>query len=120
VHNEKLASLRIVSEHCIGMLKGRFPWLRSIRMLITEEKKSLRAILNLLKATVVLHNMLIEIGEKEKQEWIDEDNFLAIDDERRVPPLSPLDVLNQGIAQGSSKDERRKRLMLYFEEHFYF
>jgi DDE superfamily endonuclease len=28
--NEKLARLRIISEHCIGMLKGHFPWLRSI------------------------------------------------------------------------------------------
>ena len=28
--NEKMARLRIISEHCIGMLKGRFPWLRSI------------------------------------------------------------------------------------------
>ena len=25
--NEKLARLQIISEHCIGILKGRFPWL---------------------------------------------------------------------------------------------
>jgi hypothetical protein len=25
--NEKLAKMRIISEHCIGMLKGCFPWL---------------------------------------------------------------------------------------------
>jgi DDE superfamily endonuclease len=36
--NEKLAKLHIISEHCIGMLKGRFPWLQSIRLKITEEK----------------------------------------------------------------------------------
>jgi hypothetical protein len=28
--NEKMAKLRIISEHTIGVLKGRFPWLRSI------------------------------------------------------------------------------------------
>jgi len=28
--NTKLAKVRIRSEHCIGILKGRFPWLRSI------------------------------------------------------------------------------------------
>ena len=39
--NEKLAAMRIISEHCIGMLKGRFPWLRSIRLTITENKESL-------------------------------------------------------------------------------
>jgi DDE superfamily endonuclease len=25
--NTKLSKLRIISEHCIGMLKGQFPWL---------------------------------------------------------------------------------------------
>ena len=27
--NNKMARLRIISEHCIGLLKGRFPWLTS-------------------------------------------------------------------------------------------
>ena len=49
-------------------------------MLITEDKKSLCNILCLLKATVVLHNVLIEVGELEKNEWIDHDNFSDIDD----------------------------------------
>jgi DDE superfamily endonuclease len=118
--NEKLARLRIVSEHCIGLLKGRFPWLRSIRLKITEDKESLKQILELFDATVIVHNILIEIGEKDRQEWIDEDDFSDIDDEERVPTLSPADVLNQGIAAGAPKDERRTRLMYYFEEHFYF
>jgi hypothetical protein len=34
--------------------------------------------------------------------------------------LSPTDVLNMGIQQGAPKDERRRRLMYFFEEHFYF
>jgi DDE superfamily endonuclease len=118
--NEKLARLRIISEHCIGMLKGRFPWLRSIRLIITEKKASIKKILRLLKATIVLHNLLIEIGEKDREEWIDQDDFSAIDDEDRAPMLSSTDVLNLGIAAGAPKDERRRRLMYYFEEHFYF
>lgn len=118
--NEKLASLRIISEHCIGMLKGRFPWLRSIRIQITEDKDSLRRILHLLEATVVLHNMLIEIKEAEKKEWIDEDDFSDIDDADRAPVLSPTDVMNVSIPAGAPKDERRQRLMYYFEEHIYF
>jgi DDE superfamily endonuclease len=119
--NEKLAKLRIVSEHCIGILKGRFPWLRSIRLPITEEKKSIIRILKLLEATIILHNMLIQFKEEERKEWIiEEDDYSAVDDADRVPELSPTDVLNQAIADGAAKDERRRRLMYYFEEHFYF
>jgi DDE superfamily endonuclease len=117
--NEKLARLRIISEHCIGMLKGRFPWLRSIRLKITEDVSSLKGILALLEATVVLHNILIEVGELEKRDWIDQDDFSDIDDEDRVPVLSPTDVLNAGVNAGCPKDERRTRLMYFFEEHYY-
>jgi len=35
--NSKLAELRIHSEHCIGIVKGRFPWLRSIKMKVIGE-----------------------------------------------------------------------------------
>jgi len=35
--NTKLAIVRIRSEHCIGILKGRFPWLRSIRMKVMDD-----------------------------------------------------------------------------------
>jgi DDE superfamily endonuclease len=118
--NEKLASLLIILEHCIGMLKGRFPWLRLIRFVITEDKAFIKKILRLFKATVVLHNMLIEIREHDKEDWIDEDDFSDMDDADRAPVLSPTDVLNMGIQQGAPKDERRRWLMYFFEEHFYF
>jgi DDE superfamily endonuclease len=114
---KKLASLRIISEHCIGILKGRFPWLRSIRLKV-KEKKSLRKILHLFEATVVVHNILIEIGEKEKAEWIDYDEFSDLDDAERAP-YEEGDALNQCIPKNAPKDERRTRLMYYFEEHHY-
>ena len=69
--NTKLAKVRIRSEHCIGILKGRFPWLRSIWMKVTDDPKSVKLILRLIDATVILHNMLIELGEEEKEDWID-------------------------------------------------
>jgi hypothetical protein len=43
-----------------------------------------------------------------------------MDDENRALVLSATDVINVGVAHGAAKDERRKRLMYYFEEHFYF
>jgi hypothetical protein len=100
------------------MLKGRFPWLRSIRVMITEEKRSLKYILDLL--TVILHNLLIDLKEQDKKEWIDDDDFSEVDDSDRVPTLSPMDVINQSIGNNAAKDERRRRLCYYFEEHFYF
>ena len=119
--NTKMARLRIITEHCIGMLKGRFPWLRSIRLKITEDRKSLLKILYHLEASVVVHNMLIELGEEEKGDWLDflEDDMSDIDDAERAP-YKEGDVLNQGIPQGSAKDLRRTRLIHYFEEHHYF
>ena len=118
--NNKLARLRIISEHCIGMLKGRFPWLRSIRLQLTEEKRSIKNILKLVDATVILHNLLIEIREEERKDWIDEDDFSDVDDADRAPDLDGDDILNQGIPAGADKAERRTRLQHYFEEHYYF
>jgi DDE superfamily endonuclease len=117
--NEKLARLRIISEHCIGMLKGRFPWLRSIRLKVTEKKSSLKRILKLLEATIIIHNLLIEIGEKDRKEWIEYDEFSDLDDAERAP-YEEGDVLNQAIPENAPKDEQRTRLMFYFEEHHYF
>jgi hypothetical protein len=117
--NEKLAKMRIISEHCIGILKGRFPWLRSIRLTVTDNKRSLKKILQMLEATIILHNMLIEIGEEDRDEWIDHDDFSDMDDAERAPHL-PGDALFEAIPDGSPKDERRTRLMHYFEEHYYF
>jgi hypothetical protein len=117
--NEKMARLRIISEHCIGMLKGRFPWLRSIRLKVTDKNKSLREILETLEATVIVHNMLIEFGEEDKEDWMDLDDFSDMDDAERAP-YEEGDALNQAIPAGAPKDERRTRLMYYFEEHHYF
>jgi hypothetical protein len=73
--NNKLSKLRIISEHGIGMLKGRFPWLRSIRFVITEDIKSLKRILHVIDATIILHNMLVQFEEEEPEDWIDFDGF---------------------------------------------
>jgi DDE superfamily endonuclease len=117
--NEKLDRLRIISKHCIGILKGRFPWLWSICLKITKSKSSLKKILKLLEAIIVVHNVLIELGEEEKAEWIDTDDFSDLDDAERAP-YQEGDALNQAIPVGAPKDERQTRLMYYFEEHHYF
>ena len=67
--NTKAAKIRITSEHTIGMLKARFPWLRSIRMQITEDNDTLRRILRFIKATIILHNILVEFRDETLKEW---------------------------------------------------
>ena len=117
--NEKMAKLRIISEHTIGVLKGRFPWLRSIRLKITEDKSSLRNILYMIDATIVLHNILVEWGEEERKEWLEEDTDpIDLDDPLNSPYVDG-DALNAALPDGAPKDERRTRLMYYFEEHHY-
>ena len=116
--NEKMSTLRVVSEHCIGMIKGRFPWLRQIRLVINEKKKSLKEILDLIDATIVLHNILVSFAEEEVDEWIDFDDFSDIDDPERAP-YQDMDPLNVSIPMGAAKDERRRRLKDYFEMYFF-
>lgn len=74
--NNKLAKIRITSEHTIGMLKARFPWLRSIRMQIRESNSSLRKILRFIEATIILHNMLIDFTDATMKEWEDENDIV--------------------------------------------
>ena len=63
--------------------------------------------------------MLIDLGEEEIAEWLEQDEASDIDDAERAP-YEDVDALNQGIPNGSAKDLRRTRLMHYFEEHHYF
>jgi DDE superfamily endonuclease len=116
--NSKMAKLRIISEHCIGMLKGRFPWLRSIRLQVTNDVRSLRTILQFLDASVILHNMLISFGEEEQDDWIDLADFSDMDDAERAP-YEEDDELNAAIPAGSAKDAKRSRLLNYFREFFF-
>jgi hypothetical protein len=118
--NEKMAKLRIISEHTISVLKGWFPWLRSIRLKIKEDKSSLRNKLHMIDATIVLHNILLEWGEEERKEWLEEEDTDPIDlDDPLNSPYLDGDALNTALPAGAPKDERRTRLMYYFEEHHY-
>ena len=116
--NKLLSKVRIRSEHTIGILKGRFPWLRSIRMKITKKKKSLRKILRLIDATIILHNMLITFGENMMvQGWIDEDDqALDIDDEGRAEDQSEL---MKAAPEWMPSDTRRSQLLRHFHDYLW-
>jgi hypothetical protein len=86
-------------------------------MRITPDANSIKKILRLIKATIVLHNILIEFGDDSVEEnEIDFDDFSDLDDWERVP-YEDGDILNSRVPLGGKKDERRQQLLEYFEEH---
>ena len=113
--NTKLAKPRILSEHTIGILKGRFRWLKCIRYRVDPDEKSLLRILRVIDCCVILHNLMISNDSisDEEERWVEEEYFTDIDDSTRAP--SAYDMLNRPVPPGSTKDERRKRLHAYFQ-----
>ena len=103
--NKCMASPRVISEHIMGIWKGRFPWLRNIRMIITNEKKSLKKILRYIDATVVLHNMLIDFGVDVNE--YECDSVSDIDDIQRIPEAQ---ILNLPIPAEAPKETCREQL----------
>ena len=88
----------------MGLWKGHFPWLRSIRMRITNNTESLVKILNYVNATIVLHNMIIEFGNANDDDsvpWdINEEELSDIGDVTRIPERDCFDYplpLEQGV-----------------------
>ncbi len=117
--NTALSSPRVITEHTMGLWKGRLPWLRSIRMRITNDKKTLRNIIRYIDATVVLHNMLIEFGDGDDPDapWGLEDEVLSdIGDETRAPERTLLDL---PTPQGSAPGTRRDQLKNYIREMWF-
>jgi hypothetical protein len=108
--NAALAKPRISAEHTIGMLKGRFPWLRSIRMKINENKKSLKIILKYIDVCVILHNLLIQQKDPVCPEWLNENDL--------QDPLEDYKELNVSIPHHAPKDTRRQQLTNYINEQY--
>ena len=79
----------------MGLWKGCFPWLCSIRTRITNDKESLKKILCYIDATIVLHNMLIEFGDDDDPgaPWDIEEELSDIGNITQVPERDVLDLL---------------------------
>jgi hypothetical protein len=71
--NTMLAHVRITSEHCIGILKGRFGCLKRNNIRIRKGKKEIKHLVDLIGACIVLHNLLINYDEVDiPKRWYDE------------------------------------------------
>ena len=74
--NTKLAQVRIASEHCIGILKGRFCCLKKNNIRVKKSVKEVKELVDLIGACVVMHNLLINYDDDIPLSWYED-----IDDE---------------------------------------
>ncbi len=116
--NNALSPPRVITEHSMGLWKGHFPWLCSIRMRITNDQESLKKILCYIDATIVLHNMLIEFGDGDDPSapWDIEEELSDIGDITHVPERDVLDLL---LPQGSIPGQRHEQLKNYIRETWF-
>ncbi len=105
--NQILAKPRVISEHAIGISKGRFPFLRKIKMLLTNKQNSLKKILMYIDAAIILHNMLIDLNDTVQEEWDCDDDASDIDDASRIPEE---DVLYTPLPYRAPMGWRREQL----------
>ena len=59
--NNALSTLRIIVEHCIGLLKGRFQSLKELRIRVLKKEDLVKCCEHIISC-IVLHNMLIRNG----------------------------------------------------------
>jgi hypothetical protein len=71
--NTLLAQIRIASEHCICILKGRFSCLKRNNIKLKSRPKEVKELVDLIGACIVMHNLLINYDDSTiPQEWHDE------------------------------------------------
>jgi hypothetical protein len=61
--NTLLAQVRIASEHCIGILKGRFQCLKRNNIRLKTGRKEVKEVVDMIGACMVMHNLLINYDE---------------------------------------------------------
>ena len=107
--NKVLSSPRVESEHTIGMLKGRWPFLRQIRMRIKKKnpKHSLKKIIYYIRCCCILHNLLLE----DDMDWDEFDDDVSVIDANNV--------LNHPVADEEATDSRRNELKNYIVEKYF-
>ena len=62
--NQRLSSVRIMSEHAFGMLKGRFPSLKEM-----GPHRDIQEMYKALEVMMILHNICIDWNDKPEEIW---------------------------------------------------
>ena len=103
--NTILAKVRIISEHTIGILKGRFQCLKGLRVVISR-KKDMRRIIDIIQTCSVLHNLLLL--DEIPTEWIE-----LVDDDVQ---LNDEEYAEAEIVAGTTDETRRNEILAYVLE----
>ena len=96
--NKCLAQTRIASEHCIGILKGRFMCMKKINIKLKDSREEVKEIVDMIGACAVLHNLLISYDEDDiPASWYDEmtddiDWCLYDEEEEELPVVTAVNV----------------------------
>jgi DDE superfamily endonuclease len=106
--NEIVKPPRAISEHTNGILKGRFPYLREIRMLISDDPKTILRIVQLIHSVVLLHNFLINIQDEG-------DDFLHADDDVDNNDDEDNQTIDTTVYNTGENDNKREWLMSHLE-----
>ena len=114
--NTVVGRIRVVSEHGFGNLKGRFPILSEIPIVLDHDPKTMWDILDLVDTCVILHNFIVTHNENS------EDNFFYSPrlEPRVRDPVGPLpddDELNLALPPTSPRGLRREKLRAYLSEN---
>lgn len=110
--NTMLAKIRIRSEHCIGLLKGRFQYLKRARILIKNRNRMIR-LMRFIVSSCILHNILI--NERVPDEWLD--GVHGYDSDEDDGELDDDDELNQPVPLLHENDDtRRSQVFAYILE----
>jgi hypothetical protein len=113
--NKILAKPRVITEHTIGMLKGRFQFLKSMPMKITDKKKSVKKILRIIDCCVILHNFLLQLGDDDiPKDWMEESEDESDDDQSGVGHTVGEYFLT--MDDDNEDDRRRQICMDYFKD----
>jgi hypothetical protein len=100
--NTLLPEVRIVSEHCIGILKGHFQCLKCNNIKLKNGRKEVKEVVDLIGACMVIHNFLINYNEDEiPKEWYweleDKIDWTLYDEEEQ-------DIQNVGAEEANRRD----------------
>ena len=69
--NTKLGRARVKSEHCIGILKNRFPCLKKLNTVI-DGMRGMKEVMQIFTAVAVIHNILLDVDDTIPQQWYEE------------------------------------------------
>ena len=89
-------------------------------MRITNDPESLKRILCYIEATVVLHNMLIELGAVTAgADWDVSDELTALDDENRVPEEYHLfEPVEEYLPKGTRRDQLKEYMFDHWDPNY--